>query len=42
MILCLETLLSSKDLKFFLKKINEKKVKCVFDTGNRASISKIL
>ena len=42
LIICLETVLSAKDLIKLLKKINRKNVKCVFDTGNRVLISKSL
>jgi sugar phosphate isomerase/epimerase len=33
--ICLETILSGKELTKLLKTVNSKKIKCVFDTGNR-------
>ena len=35
MVLCLETILNGKDLKFVLNKLKNKNIKVVFDTGNR-------
>jgi len=35
MLICIESLMSSKHLKGFLDQVNEPNVKCVFDTGNR-------
>lgn len=40
--ICLETILSSKELIKLLKAVNSKKIKCVFDTGNRVLKSKSL
>lgn len=33
--ICIESLLDGSNLKSFLEQVNEPKVKCVFDTGNR-------
>lgn len=41
-IICLETILSGKNLIKLLKSVNSNKVKCVFDTGNRVLLSSSL
>ena len=42
LVICLETILNTKDLIKILKDINKKNVRCVFDTGNRVLISNSL
>lgn len=42
LIICLETLLNASELKKLLKAVNSKKIKCVFDTGNRVLMSESL
>jgi len=35
LVICIESLLDGPNLKYFLEQVNEPKIKCVFDTGNR-------
>ena len=40
--ICIESLMESSDLKTFISSLNVPNIKCVFDTGNRALITKSL
>ena len=42
LLICLETMLDTKNLIKLLKAVNKKNIKCVFDTGNRVLISNSL